>query len=160
MKEDYILNINFASSTPSYFACLLKTCTFGHSLICFCFCFFYWKVLNAKTLFLAGNGSFVDTQKLVADLRWFGLELNSSSVIPISTIPSTVLYVWNDGGLSNDSKGVWPLEMLDGGFKWDGGMMRSGPKFECPTNFPTPSPHLPYSYPFIPQTPVCCSPES
>ena len=105
--------------------------------------------MNAKTLFLAENGSFVDTQKRN---WWFGLELNYSSVItslPISTIPSMLLYVWNDGGLSNDSKGVGPLEILDGGFKWHGDM-GSGPEFECPTNFPSLSPHLPYSYPFTP----------
>lgn len=53
-----------------------------------------------------------------------------------------LLYVWNGGGLSNDSKGVGPQEILDGDFKWHGGM-GSGPEFECPTNFPSPSPHLP-----------------
>lgn len=63
MNEDYILNINFASSTPSYFACLLKTCTFGHSLICFFFCFSTEESYECQDLILAGNGSFVDTQK-------------------------------------------------------------------------------------------------
>ena len=37
-NEQRVLDICFASSTPSYFACLLKT--FGHSLICFFLSFF------------------------------------------------------------------------------------------------------------------------
>lgn len=64
----------------------------------------------------------------------------------------------DDGGLSNDNKGVGPLEILDGGFKWHGGL-GSGPELECPTNFPSPSPPSPIPT-LYPQTPVCCSPES
>lgn len=119
----------------------------------FFFFFLFATIENFECQDLIFSGSFVDTQKSNWFWWWFGLKLNSFSVITFPISPSHSCFCVC-GMLE-----VWVMITKKGGsLKWHGGMgwwllSLSVLQIFPPLHLPSPT------LPFYPQTPVCYSPD-